>query len=75
MPVICSNGGFAGLSGPAVKYTALANVKKMRDLLDPTISVVGVGGVQSGKDVFDMILWCIGSPSRNMSLDRRPKMF
>jgi len=56
MPVICPNGGFAGLSGPAVKYTALANVKKMRDLLDPTICVVGVGGVQNGKDVFDMIL-------------------
>ncbi len=56
MPVISSNCGFAGLSGPAVKYTALANVKKMRDLLDPTISLVGVGGVQSGKDVFEMIL-------------------
>lgn len=56
MPVICSNSGFAGLSGPAVKYTALANVKKMRDFLDPTISVVGVGGVQSGRDAFEMIL-------------------
>ena len=56
MPVIASKGGFAGLSGPAVKYTALANVKKMRELLDPSIDVVGVGGVQTGIDVFEMIL-------------------
>ena len=56
MPVIASKGGFAGLSGPAVKYTALANVRQMRRLLDPSIDVVGVGGVQSGQDVFDLIL-------------------
>jgi dihydroorotate dehydrogenase (fumarate) len=56
MPVISSNGGFAGLSGPAVKFTALANVTKMRKLLDPAIDVVGVGGIESGQDAFDMIL-------------------
>jgi len=56
MPMISSNGGFAGLSGPAVKYTALANVRRMRELLDPSISVVGVGGVKDGSDVFEMIL-------------------
>uniref|UniRef100_A0A7S1ZUB2 Dihydroorotate dehydrogenase catalytic domain-containing protein n=1 Tax=Trieres chinensis TaxID=1514140 RepID=A0A7S1ZUB2_TRICV len=56
MPVISSKGGFAGLSGPAVKYTALANVRKMRELLDQSIDVVGVGGVESGKDAFEMIL-------------------
>ena len=56
MPVISSNGGFAGLSGKAAKYTALANVRKMRELLDPSIDVVGVGGVESGEDAFEMIL-------------------
>ncbi|KAL3796148.1 hypothetical protein HJC23_000651 [Cyclotella cryptica] len=56
MPVIRAKGGFAGLSGPAVKYTALANVKQMRELLDESIDVVGVGGVTSGKDAFEMIL-------------------
>lgn len=56
MPAIRSNGGFAGLSGRAVKYTALANVKKMRELLVDDIDVVGVGGVFTGQDVFEMIL-------------------
>eukprot|EP00553_Chaetoceros_curvisetus_P004671 CAMPEP_0204621134 /NCGR_PEP_ID=MMETSP0717-20131115/6953_1 /ASSEMBLY_ACC=CAM_ASM_000666 /TAXON_ID=230516 /ORGANISM="Chaetoceros curvisetus" /LENGTH=394 /DNA_ID=CAMNT_0051635487 /DNA_START=1056 /DNA_END=2240 /DNA_ORIENTATION=+ len=56
MPTIRSKGGFAGLSGRAVKYTALANVKKMRELLDNEIDVVGVGGVFSGEDAFEMIL-------------------
>lgn len=56
MPVISSKGGFAGLSGPAVKYTALANVRQMRTLLDPSIDVVGVGGVQSGEDAFQLLL-------------------
>ena len=56
MPVISSKGGFAGLSGKAVKYTALANVRKMRELLDESIDVVGVGGVESGEDAFEMLL-------------------
>jgi dihydroorotate dehydrogenase (fumarate) len=56
MPVISSNNGFAGLSGKAVKYTALANVRKMRLLLDPSIDVVGVGGIESGEDAFQHIL-------------------
>jgi len=56
MPVIRAKGGFAGLSGPAVKYTALANVKQMRELLDDSIDVVGVGGVNTGIDAFEMIL-------------------
>ena len=56
MPSIRANNGYAGLSGAAVKYTALANVKQMRELLDSSIDVVGVGGVSSGRDVFEMIL-------------------
>ena len=56
MPAIRAKGGFAGLSGKAVKYTALANVKQMRELLDPSIAVVGVGGVYTGEDAFELIL-------------------
>jgi len=55
-PVISSNRGFAGLSGKAVKYTALANVRQMRGLLDESIDVVGVGGVETGEDAFELIL-------------------
>lgn len=56
-PVIGSNGGYAGLSGPAIKYTALANVRKLRELLlSPQIDVVGVGGISTGQDVYDMLL-------------------
>ena len=56
MKSIRANGGYAGLSGPAIKYTALANVSSMRELLDDDIDVVGVGGVRSGRDAFEMIL-------------------
>ena len=56
MPVISSKGGFAGLSGPAVKHTALANVRMMRILLDDDIDVIGVGGVRTGADAFELIL-------------------
>ena len=55
-PHISSNNGFAGLSGPAIKYTALANVRKLRELLLPTIDIIGVGGISTGQDVYDMIL-------------------
>ena len=49
-------GGYGGLSGPAVKYTALANVRRMRELLRKDIDVVGVGGIETGEDVFNMLL-------------------
>jgi dihydroorotate dehydrogenase (fumarate) len=55
-PHISSNSGFAGLSGPAVKYTALANVRKLRKLLVSSIDVVGVGGISTGRDVYEMLL-------------------
>lgn len=55
-PFISANNGLAGLSGPAVKYTALANVRQMRQQLKSEIDVIGVGGIESGKDVFNMLL-------------------
>jgi dihydroorotate dehydrogenase (fumarate) len=55
-PCISSNSGYAGLSGPAVKYTAIANVCKLRQLLDPEIDIVGVGGITTGQDAYEMLL-------------------
>lgn len=55
-PFISSNNGLAGLSGPAVKYTALANVRQMRQQLKPEIDVVGVGGIETGTDAFLFLL-------------------
>jgi dihydroorotate dehydrogenase (fumarate) len=55
-PQIASNDGYAGLSGPAVHYTALANVRKLSQLLDPSIAVVGVGGVATGAQAAAMLL-------------------
>jgi len=56
MTVIRPKGGFGGLGGPYIKYTALANVRKFYELLDGKIPVVGVGGISSGRDAFEFIL-------------------
>lgn len=56
MAIIAPKGGFGGLGGGFVKHTALANVRKMSQLLRPDIDVVGAGGVSSGKDAFELIL-------------------
>ena len=55
-PYISSNDGFAGLSGPCVKYTALANVRRLRQLLSAEVDVVGVGGIRTGGDVLEFLL-------------------
>jgi len=58
--MIAPKGGFGGLGGGYVKQTALANVRMISKLLvekgRPDIDVVGVGGISSGRDVFEMIL-------------------
>uniref|UniRef100_A0A7S3P8T8 Dihydroorotate dehydrogenase catalytic domain-containing protein n=1 Tax=Amphora coffeiformis TaxID=265554 RepID=A0A7S3P8T8_9STRA len=55
-PFIASNNGFAGLSGTAVHYTALANVRALRNQLDTDIDIVGVGGVGTGEHAAAMLL-------------------
>jgi|TARA_B110000091_G_scaffold65178_1_gene71821 dihydroorotate dehydrogenase (fumarate) len=55
-PMIRPNGGHGGLGGAVVKYTSLANVRKLRSLLNDDIDIVGVGGVASGEDAFNLIL-------------------
>lgn len=54
--VIKPKGGFGGLGGKLIKYTALANVRKFYELLEDKIKIIGVGGVSSGVDAFEFIL-------------------
>ncbi len=54
--VIKPKGGFGGIGGDYVKPTALANVRKLYELLHKDVDVIGVGGIKSGKDVFEFIL-------------------
>ena len=53
---IAPKNGFGGLAGSLIKYTALANVKQLRERLREDIDVVGVGGVASGVDAFELLL-------------------
>jgi len=48
-------------AGPCVRARARracaqANVKKLRELLRPDIDIVGVGGVSTGMDAFELLL-------------------
>ena len=54
--VIKPKGGFGGLGGAYIKPTALANVRKFRELLRPDIDIIGVGGVETGIDAFEFLL-------------------
>lgn len=54
--LIKPKGGFGGIGGEYIKPTALANVRKLYELLDKKIAVVGVGGVKSGVDAFEYVL-------------------
>ncbi len=55
-PLIKPKGGFGGIGGKYIKYTALANVRRFYDLFEDKIQVIGVGGVYSGIDAFEYIL-------------------
>ena len=45
---------FGGLSGPAIKPIALANVHKVYQAI--SIPIIGIGGIQSSNDVIEFIL-------------------
>ena len=57
---ISPKGGLGGLGGGFIKHTALANVRllslKLAELGRGDVSVVGVGGVVSGRDAFELLL-------------------
>lgn len=54
--VIKPKGGFGGLGGQYIKPTALANVRKFKELLRKEIQVIGVGGIETGVDAFEFLL-------------------
>jgi dihydroorotate dehydrogenase (fumarate) len=55
--VIKPKSGMGGMGGAYVKPFALANVRAFaQSLRDTTVSVIGVGGVRTGKDVFEFLL-------------------
>lgn len=55
-PLIKPKEGLGGIGGRYIKYTTLANVRKFYQLLEDKIAVIGVGGVYSGIDAFELIL-------------------
>ena len=55
-PVIKPNKGLGGLGGRYLKPIALANVKTFYELLGPEFPIIGVGGIETGRDVYDYIL-------------------
>ena len=48
-------GKTGGLSGPAIRPIAIRAIYQVREAL-PNVSILGMGGVSSGKDAFEMIL-------------------
>ena len=54
--VIRPKNGFGGIGGAYIKPTALANVHAFYQRLNPTIQIIGTGGVLTGRDAFEHIL-------------------
>ncbi len=54
--VLKPKGGFGGIGGASIKPIALANVRALRLRLNPTIAIIGTGGVVNGQDVFEHLL-------------------
>lgn len=54
--VIKPKEGFGGIGGEYIKPTALANVHAFYQRLNPTIQIIGTGGIVSGQDAFEHIL-------------------
>jgi len=48
-------GKTGGLSGPAIRPIAVRAIYQVRAAL-PNVSILGMGGVSSGRDAFEMIL-------------------
>ncbi|CUS25230.1 LAQU0S41e00100g1_1 [Lachancea quebecensis] len=54
--VIKPKDGFGGLGGEYVKPTALANVRAFYTRLNPSIKIIGTGGIRTGQDAFEHLL-------------------
>jgi len=55
-PLIDTNDGNGGMSGPAMKLIAIGQVRQFRKLLPDSVEIDGVGGVTYGRDVRDLEL-------------------
>ena len=54
--VIKPKGGFGGLGGAIVKPIALANIRAFALRFDGRIPIIGVGGIETGQDVYEHLL-------------------
>jgi dihydroorotate dehydrogenase (subfamily 1) family protein len=54
--VIRPKKGFGGIGGSIIKPFALSNIYKFYTYLRKDISIIGCGGITSGKDIFEHIL-------------------
>lgn len=54
--VIKPKNGFGGLGGEYIKPTALANVRAFYTRLNPSIKIIGTGGIRNGGDAFEHLL-------------------
>ena len=54
--VIKPKNGFGGIGGEYVKPTALANVRAFYTRLNPSIKIIGTGGIRTGQDAFEHLL-------------------
>lgn len=54
--VIRPKNGFGGIGGEYIKPTALANVHAFYQRLNPSIQIIGTGGVYTDRDAFEHIL-------------------
>lgn len=55
-PLIKPKNGFGGLGGAMIKPIGLANVNALRQRLRSDIQIIGVGGIESGRDAFEYLL-------------------
>ncbi|MDP2728460.1 MAG: dihydroorotate oxidase, partial [Dehalococcoidia bacterium] len=54
--VIRPKGGLGGLGGACIKPVALANVRVFHELMGPAFPIIGVGGIETGRDIFEHLL-------------------
>ncbi len=52
-PLLSSPKGLGGLAGPSIKPIGLGQVAQLRELLPKRISIIGVGGIEKGRDILD----------------------
>ena len=54
--VIKASNGYGAISGEYIKPIALGNTRRFYELLKSKVSIIGVGGIKTGQDVFEFLL-------------------